>query len=130
MGELVGYRCPNCGAMLKRSRGNIYKCDFCDSEYEKEGEEYKPIIVPIVKANTIKLQSCIRVDEEAMRHDPKMFMEYTLKEMAHDMAEKMMPLLKMRVERDIRYCSYNVIGMIEVVDRPDKGFEIWDGGRP
>ena len=76
MAELNGYRCPNCNAMIPIPKhGNIYKCECCGSEFEKEQDYLKPLKVEVCHAKLVTLGYKTAIQDEYLK-------DKTIKEIA------------------------------------------------
>ena len=70
MAELNGYRCPNCNAMIPIPKhGNIYKCECCGSEFEKEQDYIKPLKVEVCNAKLVTLGYKTAIQDEYLKDE-------------------------------------------------------------
>lgn len=97
MSEITGYRCPNCGNMVPISRGSVLTCAYCGSQFEKERDSYYHTTF---EGDDIIIGTRItgwEMDEIKKGDRGEEFLEYKLKEMAHKLAEALLPRIAIDV---------------------------------
>lgn len=111
-----GYRCSNCGKMLSMSTArNIMKCEACGSEYRIEDDfSIRPLYVEHIPHDTHELKMCTYVPGEFLMSNPQFATKVALENMAHEMAEKIMPFLEVDSTYDIERMSYNLYARLRV----------------
>lgn len=109
-----GYRCANCGNMLPISRSGIMKCECCGSEYKVEDDQVIPFRVEHIQFRTETIGASYVIPEEMLKYNPEAAFEVTLEKMAHGMAEKIAPLMDIRVGYDPMYFTYKLDAKLRV----------------
>lgn len=138
MSELKGYRCPNCGNMLQLSqRGSgIYRCECCGSEYEKDYDGGMGLVIRpyVVRPQIETFESVAKLDhymlDEVLSEENKVgIVEHTIKSMARDLAEQLIPYIEITTQRDLCTMALMIRGKLQVV-KPDTGlYEYLNGNR-
>lgn len=118
MADLKGYRCPNCGNMIPISRSNIYKCEYCGSEYEKENEYLKPLLVETCEAKLITFESKARLDDHILADEKckEDYIKATLSTVARQLAEQIIPYMEVRSYKDISSMTTVIGGKIRIAE--------------
>lgn len=94
-----GYRCPNCGQMLPISRSGVMKCQYCGGEF-KTDDGYAPLRIEEVHFRAIEIGCQVQVPEFVFTDNPERAIALSLHEMSKQMAEKLIPLMNLRVDTD------------------------------
>lgn len=105
-----GYRCTNCGKMLKVSTAvDILKCECCGSEYRLDNNGYiQRLYVEHLPFRPATIQ-CEEIIEGRMLYaglSPDQIFEVTLGRMARDLSEKILPYMDLNVEYDPMHMNY------------------------
>ena len=101
--DIKGYRCPNCGSMIPISSGRVLKCECCGSEFEKEHKDIQRIYTTNIDGEDVLIGTRIYGYEmEYFKADPEGFLEYKLNDMAHKLAESILPHISIDVSEDLR----------------------------
>ena len=118
MSELKGYRCSNCGQMLPISSGRIFKCEYCGSEYEKENEDLKPLLVETCEAKLITFESKVRLNDHILADErcKEDYIKATLSTVAHQLAEQIVPYMEVKSYKDIRSMTTVIGGKIRIAE--------------
>ena len=100
--DIKGYRCPNCGSMIPISSGRVLKCECCGSEFEKEHKDIQRIYTTNIDGEDVLIGTRIYGYEmECFKADPEGFLEYKLNDMAHKLAESILPHISIDVSEDL-----------------------------
>lgn len=113
MSELKPMICECCGGHIDR---DTLICKSCGTAYRLD-EDFLPVRLEIRKGDIRVIDSCIELPKEyALCMDADEMSKVTLTEMAHSMAEKILPLIEYRTEFDIAHNMYVTHGRLRVVD--------------
>ena len=118
MSEVTGYRCSNCGKMLpiNTARNNIVTCECCGSQYRIKDSYLEPMRIITSHLNFTTVEGRVIIPDYILREvgDRPSFMEITLENMAKNLAEKLVPLMKLETNYDIRRMEWNLYGSLQV----------------
>lgn len=104
--------CPNCGGKINRSR---MKCEYCGTEFKEEhGELIRFETVPC--GTKVFAVNAVVPDEEILYADGEPIMSYVRNELTHKLAEALVPMLDLQVEKDPAHMRHFVRGRIRVVE--------------
>lgn len=128
MSKLTGYKCANCGQMLPIPKGNIFKCEYCGSEYERDDytDVLKPLYVQVLHADVATLKSNYILDRYTMQHTDRAqdALEHAIENCANKMAEQLVPYIEWHTYT--RPEDFVVVeGRLKVV-RPDERITVRD----
>ena len=115
MTKLQPLRCENCGGLIDRS---TMVCQMCGTAYKFDYEETdpKPIRISSFEHRMEVRKGVVLVPEQYMNVDPEKCMEFVVREMAKQMAEKLLPFIEYRQEYHPRTCEYEIQGRLMVAD--------------
>lgn len=115
MTKLQPLRCESCGGLIDRS---TMVCQMCGTAYKFDYDEtdVRPIRISEFQHRMEVRQGTVIVPEYFMNTDPEKCMEYALREMAKQMAEKLLPFIEYRQEYNPRLCEYEIQGRLMVAD--------------
>ena len=122
MAELNGYRCPNCNAMIPiLKHGNIYKCECCGSEFEKEQDYLKPLKVEVCNAKLVTLGYKIAIQDEYLKDETikEKVIEHNLNNIAHELAKKIIPYMEIEIYKDPCKMLTIINGKVRIAERQD-----------
>ena len=118
MSEVTGYRCSNCGKMLPISTASkgIVTCDCCGSQYKIKDSYLEPMRIITSHINFTTVEGRVVIPDYILRDvgDRTSFMEMTLQNMAKNLAEKLVPLMKLETNYDARRMEWNLYGSLQV----------------
>ena len=119
--SLTGYKCPNCGSMIPiPKKGRIYHCPYCDSDYEKEDDDFlRPLTVEVCQARLVTLGCKRSVPREYIRHREvtEKAIEMTIKDSAHELAEGIIPYMEFEEYFDPEQMTTIIGGRVKIADR-------------
>lgn len=123
MADLKGYRCPNCGNMIPISRSNIYKCEYCGSEYEKEDDWLKPLRVEVCEAHLVNLDFKTKLNDVYLKDEQikEKYIQHTVDGIAHELAKQIVPFMEIRTYKDMREMTTVIAGRVRVAE-PNERF--------
>lgn len=115
MSKLQPLKCDGCGGLIDR---HTMVCQMCGTAYKFDYEETdpKPIRISEFQHRMEVRQGLVIVPEFYMKEDPEKCMEYALKDMAKQMAEKLLPFIEYKQEYEPRSQEYHVYGRLMVAD--------------
>lgn len=122
MAELNGYRCPNCNAMIPIPKhGNIYKCECCGSEFEKEQDYLKPLKVEVCNAKLVTLGYKTAIQDEYLKDETikEKVIEHSLNNIAHELAKKIVPYMEIEIYKDPCKMLTIINGRVRIAERQD-----------
>lgn len=120
MSTLQRLQCDNCGGRIDRAS---LTCTSCGMQYEKDKNE--PIMLRVIseQRRTEVLSGTVLIPDEFMRVEPEKAIEYAVKEMANQMAERLIPFIELEWSRDFMRHQTGIYGRLRVA-RPTNGGEI------
>ena len=118
--NLEGYVCKHCNG---RVNPRTMKCEYCDTQYKREYEDIlPPFRVEHYMNPTQRYGARVTIPNEYIKgmgaHDAT---EYAIREMAHQLAECIIPCMQVESRYDIDRCGWDIRSTIEVV-QPKHGF--------
>ena len=102
MDKLQPLICKGCGGQIDR---NTLTCKSCGTEY-KYDDDGRLITVEQFDRKTVYINGSIAVPAFLVNKDPQMAMEMTLKQVATEMAHKILPLIEWQTTYDPRLMEY------------------------
>ena len=110
--------CKNCGSpSLIRSGYNTYKCPYCDTEYELDGDDLIPITKEIVETNVTTIGARVEISREAMIFgDPKCIQNYVIEELTKSLARELLKCAEIQDYPNVMNCSHDIYARVKVVD--------------
>ncbi len=113
MGKLEKLQCTSCGGRIDRL---TLTCQMCGMQYRLD-EEDRPIRLEVSHLNFVNLGTSMRVPAYALKSEnTEDIMKYTLTELAHNMAEKILPLMEFQTEFDIAHQDYVTYARLRVAE--------------
>lgn len=109
-----GYRCANCGNMLPISWNGVMKCPSCGSQYKEEGGMLSLVRVEKIPFESTTIAGRVIIDPYLFYKKPEAAFELSLKRMASNMAEQIMPLMEVETYYDHARAEYEIRGRIRV----------------
>lgn len=122
MNEPKAFRCANCGQMLPVSHTGVSKCKYCGTEYKVDDDWATPLRIETLPFKSVTLAGKVKIPFYIVEDNPEKAFEYSLHQMAHDMAEKIMPYMDLDVEKDIRTFETTMFARLRVAvpDNPPR----------
>ncbi len=110
--------CKNCGSpSLIRSGHNTYKCPYCDTEYELDGDDLIPITKEIVETNVTTVSAKIEVTDEVLRFaDSESIQKYVIEGLTMSLAKELLKFAEFQDYPNVRHCSHDIYAKVRVVD--------------
>lgn len=111
--------CKNCGSpSLIRSGHNTYKCPYCDTEYELDGDDLIPIVPKeIVETNFTTVCAKINVTDEVLAFtDSNYIQSYVVKELTNSLAKELLKYAEFQDYPNVMNCSHDIYAKVRVVD--------------
>lgn len=113
MSELKPLICTGCGGHIDRQ---TLVCKMCGTAYRLD-DNFMPVRIEVRKGDIRVFESCIQLPREfVLDMGADEMSKMTLKEMAKNMAEKILPLIEYQTEYDMRREMYVTHGRLRVVD--------------
>lgn len=104
--------CPNCGGKINRSR---MKCEYCGTEFKEEHGDL--IRIETVHCNTKVLAVSAVIPDETIHYAKEEELRYIVgNELTYKLAEALVPMLDLQVEKDPAHRRHFVRGRIRVVE--------------
>ena len=116
MSELKPYICKGCGGHIDRE---TLVCKSCGTAYRLD-DDMIPVKLVTSNLEFVTIGGMAVMPKEYLVGDTDKAMEYTLREMARNMAEKILPLIEFQTDYDIAHNEYRTYGRIRVA-RPTIG---------
>lgn len=110
MSELKPYICTGCGGHIDRE---TLVCRSCGTAYRLD-DDMIPVRLVTSNLEFVTLGGMAILPKEYLVCEPDKAMEYTLHEMAKNMAEKILPLIEFQTEYDIAHNEYKTYGRLRV----------------
>lgn len=116
MSDYKGYRCPNCGSMIPATSRRIIKCGSCGSEYEREDEYLKPLIIEVSEVKLVNLEYRERLRDEYLINDnmKELYIKHTLDGIAHQLAKDIIPYMEVKSYKDLQTMETIINGRIKI----------------
>lgn len=112
-------KCVNCGAPLDLL---TLKCEYCGSQFAKKEERGLIHYVQTCPAQVATLSAQVNISDEAMRYgSADQISEFAVRQLTRNLAEALMPYMKIETYRDLYTMTQMVRGTIRVVE-PDFRF--------
>ena len=108
--------CECCGGTINRA---TMTCEYCGTKYKEEHDEVIRIETFMNPVRTLQAQREIP-DFELQYIGPKEMSEACLKSMAAELAECMIPYMRVQQEYDFTRCTHRVRAQVRVV-QPKEG---------
>jgi len=110
--------CKNCGSPnLIRSGNNTYKCPYCDTEYELDGDDLIPITKEIVETNVTTVSAKVVVTDEVLAFsDSNAIQHYLVEELTKSLAKELLKYAEFQDYPNVRNCSHDIYARVKVVD--------------
>lgn len=118
MSTLQKLQCDNCGGRIDRAS---LTCISCGMQYRIENETQELRIITETRKTDVLCQK-VFIPDEILLADPEVAIEYAIKRIAHDMAEKLIPYMEWERESDPRYRQASIYARLRVA-RPTSGGE-------
>lgn len=122
MSEVTGYRCTNCGKMLPISNAQrgIVTCECCGSQYKIKDSYLEPMRIITSHLNYTTVEGRVVIPDYILREvgDRTSFMEMTLQNMAKNLSEKLVPLMRLETCYDPMEMAWNLYGSLRVAIPP------------
>lgn len=112
MSELKPLICTGCGGHIDRQ---TLTCKSCGTAYRLD-DNFMPVRIELKRGDVVTLCNEVHIPREYVIGNKDVAMEMTLKEMAKNMAEKILPLIEYETEYDMRRNMYVTHGRLRVVD--------------
>ena len=124
MSTLRKLQCDNCGGRIDRAS---LTCISCGTQYQTDQNE--PLTLRIVneKRRTEVLSGAVFIPDEIIMDNTEQAIDYAVRRMAGQMAERLIPFIEFEWERDLPTRQTGIYGRIRVA-RPSNGGQI-DGIR-
>ena len=87
-------RCKCCGGHIDLK---TLRCNYCDTQYERDGDDIIPVMHEVVTANIVPIGTRVVMSDEMVFKHPEIASGYAKKELTHMIAEKIMEHAEMRV---------------------------------
>ena len=110
MSKLELLQCKTCGGHIDR---DTLTCRSCGAMY-RLNEDNIPIRFEISEMKIETFYSQVFTPAYLVRNHGEDIMEHTLEQMAHNMAEKLLPLIEFQTEYDVRNNEYITHGRLRV----------------
>lgn len=111
--------CKNCGSPnLIRSGNNTYKCPYCDTEYELDGDDLIPIVAEkIVETNGATVGVKVEVADEVLSFSDSEFIEnYVIEALTKSLARELLKYAEIQGYPNVMNCSHDIYARVKVVD--------------
>lgn len=111
--------CKNCGSpSLIRSGNNTYKCPYCDTEYELDGDDLIPIVTnEIVETNGATVGVKVEVADEVLSFSDSEFIEnYVIEALTKSLARELLKYADIQGYPNVMNCSHDIYARVKVVD--------------
>lgn len=120
MSTLQKLQCDNCGGRIDRAS---LTCTSCGMQYERDHNE--PTILRLIteERRTEVLSGTVLIPDEIMIGDTEKAIEYAVRQMAGQMAERLIPFIEFEWERDWPTRQTGIYGRLRVA-RPSNGGQI------
>lgn len=116
---IYALECKNCGGKLNPE---TLRCDYCGTQYERENQNGVVHYIQTCPAEVKVLRAQVKIpNEHIMMGDAERISEYTLKEMAHCLANELLKYTKIEKEYDPYTMTQMIRGTVRVV-KPDFRF--------
>lgn len=113
------FKCECCGAPLRLSitNGEEWICEYCGTKYKQEHEDLPPFRIETFQnpVQTLNFKSCI--PDQLVKHmGYEEVLKNSTRKICHEIAENLMPFLRLETEYDPCTMSYIVTGRLRVVE--------------
>lgn len=111
--------CKNCGSPnLIRSGNNTYKCPYCDTEYELDGDDLIPIVAEeIVESNVTTVSAKAEITHEAMAFaDSEYIKNFVIESLTKSLARELLKYADIQGYPNVMNCSHDIYARVKVVD--------------
>lgn len=110
--------CKNCGSPSLIRSGNTYKCPYCDTEYELEGDDLIPIVTnEIVETNGATVGVKVEVADEVLSFSDSEFIEnYVIEALTKSLARELLKYAEIQGYPNVMNCSHDIYARVKVVD--------------
>lgn len=112
MSKLEFLQCKACGGHIDR---DTLTCNHCGAMY-RLNEEFQPMRIEVSQMKIDTLHSKTVVPSYYVAKYGEEVMKHTLNEMAHNMAQKILPLIEFQTEFDVAHNEYVTYGRLRVVN--------------
>ena len=120
MSTLQKLQCDNCGGRIDRAS---LTCTSCGMQYERDHNEPTTLRLITEERRTEVLSGAVFIPDEIMTGDTEQAIEYAVRQMAKQMAERLIPFIEFEWERDWLTRQTGIYGRLRVA-RPSNGGEI------
>ena len=110
--------CKNCGSpSLIRSGHNTYKCPYCDSEYELDGDELILMPKEIIETNFTTVSAKVEVTDVVLAfNDSNAIRHYLVEELTKSLAKELLKYAEFQDYPNVRNCSHDIYARVKIVD--------------
>ena len=121
MSELQPLICKCCCGQIDRT---TLVCKSCGTAYRLD-DNMQPVKLEITHFELETIGSCVSLPKEFLIHmGEDKAMEYTLQEMAHQMAKKIIPLIEIQNMFDMARQEYTTYGRLRVARPAERGGKV------
>jgi len=110
--ELKPLICDKCGGQIDRV---TLTCKMCGTQYVLD-ENMKPVRLEVSECRLVTIGSCVAIPKYSLADHPEECTEYTLRELASKMAEKILPLMELQSMYDPKYNEYVTYARLRVAE--------------
>lgn len=113
MSKLEKLQCTSCGGHIDRV---TLTCQMCGMQYRLD-DTMQPIRLEVSHCKLVNLGTSMAVPAYVlMGKNTEDIMKYTLTELAHNMAEKILPLMEFQTEFDVAHNDYVTYARMRVAE--------------
>ena len=112
MSKLELLQCKTCGGHIDR---DTLTCNHCGAMYRLD-ENFTPLRVEVSQMRLETISAKTMTPAYYVAEHGEDVMKYTLQEMAHNMAERILPLIEFQTEFDIKHNMYVTYGRLRVAN--------------
>lgn len=113
MSKLEKLQCTSCGGRIDRV---TLTCQMCGMQY-RLNEDMQPVRVEVSHCKLVNLGTSMAVPAYVLKgENTEDLMKYTLSELAHNMAEKILPLMEFQTEYRPEYAEYVTYARMRVAE--------------
>lgn len=113
------YICECCGGKINP---RTLKCEYCDTEYKREGDDI--IRIETFRNPVVPLKCGVSISREMLMNDPERTVRYVYGKIAEKLADSIMPYMIFENHDDVERCQTQIVGMIRVVNPEVKPTDI------
>lgn len=120
MSTLQRLQCDSCGGRIDRAS---LTCTSCGMQYERDQNEPTMLRLITEERRTEVLSGTVMIPDEYLMEEPEKAIDYAVKEMAKQMATRLIPFIEFEWNRDWPTHQTGIYGRLRVA-RPSNGGQI------